>query len=236
MVATTADHKLLRETLTSGFPTKTGPNIVLFDGVLSLDQRRQHLAVCREKRITAIVVDHAVAAFVATRYPRSFRAVQQITLPFTCFSHYTVVAGNVPDEVFVGRSDEIAQLTDRAGSLFVYGGRQLGKSALLRKIQRDFNAVPDQYAIFIDLNSHGIGSWADAQRLWPVLYSELTKVDGLSAKPNPNIRNHEPVIRAIRSGWKAKTPAACCCFSTKPTPSWKRSPTRARPDSGTSAR
>lgn len=204
MVSTTADHKLLRETLSSAFPTKTGPNIVLFDGVLTLDQRRQCLNVCREKKISAIVVDHAVAAFVAARYPRSFRAVQQITLPFTCFTHYTVVAGNVPDEVFVGRNDELAQLTDRTGSLFVYGGRQLGKSALLRKIQRDFNNESDHHAIFIDLNSHGIGTWADPQQLWHVLYNELAKVPAMGIKPNMAVRNHEPVIRAIRQWLEAK--------------------------------
>ena len=197
IIVATADHKLLRDTLAKGFPTKNGPNIVLFDGVLTLDQRRQCLAVCRDQKISALVIDHAVAAFVAVRSPRSFKAVQQITLPFTCFTHYTVVAGNVPDEVFVGRANELTTLTDRAGSLFVYGGRQLGKSALLRKIQRDFNAVPDHHAIFIDLNSHGIGSWADSQTLWPVLYNELAQLSGTSVKPNAAVRKPEPVIRAI---------------------------------------
>ncbi|WP_067510122.1 AAA family ATPase [Nocardia puris] len=198
MVVTTDDHKLLRETLSKAFPTKSGPNIVLFAGVLTLDQRIQCLNTCREQKISAIVVDHAVAAFVAARYPRSFRAVQQITLPFTCFTHYTVIAGNVPDEVFVGRADELATLTDPTGSLFVYGGRQLGKSALLRKIQRDFNAEPDHRAIFIDLNSHGIGTWADSQRLWPVLYNELARIGGIDVKQNRAVRNPEPVIRAIQ--------------------------------------
>lgn len=202
MVVATADHKLLRETLSKGFPTKSGPNIVLFAGVLTLEQRRQCLNTCRDQKISAVVVDYAVAAFVAARYPRSFRAVQQLTLPFTCFTHYTVVAGNVPDEVFVGRADEIATLTDPAGSLFVYGGRQLGKSALLRKIQRDFNSEPDHRAIFIDLNSHGIGTWADSQRLWPVLYNELARTGGMDVKANPAVRNSEPVVRAIQQ-WLA---------------------------------
>ncbi|WP_396911535.1 AAA family ATPase [Mycolicibacterium sp.] len=204
MVAVTADHKLLRETLTSGFPVKNGPNIVLFDGLLTMDQRRQCLSVCREKKISAIVVDHAVAAFVAARYPRSFRAVQQLTLPFTCFTHYTVVAGNVPDEVFVGRDDELTQLTDRTGSLFVYGGRQLGKSALLRKIQREFNVVADHHAIFIDLNSHGIGTWADPQQLWPVLHNELAKIGSMGIKANPAVRNHDVVTKAIRQWLEGK--------------------------------
>lgn len=200
MVAVTSDDKLLRETLTAAFPAKNGPNIVLFDGVLTMDQRRQCLNACRDKKINAIVVDHAVAAFVASRRPRSFRAVQQLTLPFTCFSHYTVVSGNVPDEVFVGRNDELEQLADQRGSLFVYGGRQLGKSALLRKIQRDFNSIPDHHAIFIDLNSHGIGTWADPQQLWQVLHNELAKFGSMGIRANSAVRNPDVVIKAM-SQW-----------------------------------
>jgi hypothetical protein len=199
MVAATNEHDLLRETLSSAFRTNDGPNIVLFDGVLSIEERCLCLTECRDQKISAIVVDHAVVAWVAAHHPRSFRAVQQITLPFTCFSHYTVVAGNVPDEVFVGRADELTQLTNRTGSLFVYGGRQLGKSALLRKIQRDFNAVSEQQAIFIDLNAHGIGTWSESRKLWQVLYNELANVAGFGLKPNPTVRNHEPVIRAIQN-------------------------------------
>jgi Cdc6-like AAA superfamily ATPase len=198
MIAATSDAVLLKQKLSS-FPTTNGPNIVLFDGVLTIDQRRQYLAACREQKISAIVVDHAVAAWVAVHHPRSFRTIQQITLPFTCFSHYTVVAGNVPDEVFVGRADEQNQLTSQTGSLFVYGGRQLGKSALLRKIQRDFNTVADQHAIFIDLNAHGIGTWSESRKLWQVLYNELANIAGFGLKPNPTVRNHEPVIRAIQT-------------------------------------
>jgi hypothetical protein len=198
MIAATADPVLLRQKL-SGFPTNNGPNIVLFDGVLSIDQRRQCLNACREQKISAIVVDHAVAAWVAVHHPRSFRAVQQITLPFTCFSHYTVVAGNVPDEVFVGRADELNQLTSQTGSLFVYGGRQLGKSALLRKIQRDFNTVADHHATFIDLNAHGIGTWSESRKIWQVLYNELANIPDFGLKPNPTVLNHEPVIRAIQN-------------------------------------
>lgn len=197
MVAVTADSKLLRQTLAAAFPTNSGPNIVLFDGVLTAEQRRQCLSVCRSERISAIVVDYAAAAYVAAHYPRSFRALQQLTLPYTCFSHYTVVAGNVPDEVFVGRATEIEELTNRAGSLFVYGGRQLGKSALLRKIQRDFNSVADQHAIFIDLNAYGIGSWSESHKLWQVLHSELVKIDSMNVKPSASVRKPEVVISAI---------------------------------------
>ncbi|QDC13201.1 hypothetical protein [Rhodococcus ruber] len=202
MVAATGERPLLRQTLSSAFPTNNGPNILLFDGVLSFEERLLCLKVCREQRITAIVVDHAVAAWIATYHPRSFRAVQQVTLPFTCFPHYTVVAGNVPDEVFVGRAEEQTQLMDPAGSIFVYGGRQLGKSALLRKIERDFNLVDDQHAIYIDLNAHGIGTWSESAKLWQVLYNELARLGSFGLKQNPSVRTSKPVIDAVKK-WLA---------------------------------
>jgi hypothetical protein len=197
-VAVVRDAKQLRGTLESGFPASNGPNIVLFSGVLPLEERRKCLVTSRGQQITAIVADQVTAAFVAAYQPRSFKAVQQITLPFTCFSHYTVIAGNVPDEVFVGRSNELTNLSARDGSMFVYGGRQLGKSALLRKLQRDFGSVPDQHAIYIDLNSHGIGTWAEPSKLWPVLLEELVNVGGIVPKGAGSVRNPEPVIRIIR--------------------------------------
>ncbi|MGV9709574.1 hypothetical protein ACWDTI_02770 [Gordonia sp. NPDC003424] len=199
MIAVTSESQLIRQTLSSAFPAKHGPNILLFDGVLTAEQRRMCLTACRSEKITAIVIDHAVAAYVATHHPRSFRAVQQITLPWTCFTHYTVVAGHVPDEVFVGRAQEEAHLTARDGSLFVYGGRQLGKSALLRHAARDFGSVDDQHAIYIDLNAHGIGGWEETQQLWQVLYNELVKIGSMGIKPNPNVRSSEPVVRTIRN-------------------------------------
>lgn len=199
MVAATTEPNLLRDTLTSAFPMKSGPNIVLFQGVLTLEQRQLCLRVCRDNKISAIVVDYAVAAFVATHYPRSFRAVQQVTLPFTCFTHYSIVAGGVPEEVFVGRAAEQDELTNPKGSLFVYGGRQLGKSALLRKIEHDFGLVDDHHAIYIDLNSHGIGTWSESGWLWQVLYNELVKIESFGLKANPNVRKPDPVQRAIGS-------------------------------------
>jgi hypothetical protein len=197
-VAVVSDPKQLVQALDSAFPAANGPNVVLFTGVLPLDERRKCLKLSRDKRISAIVVDYAVAAIVALRHPRSFKAVQQLTLPFTCFSHYAMVAGNVPDEVFVGRADELTTLEAQDGALFVFGGRQLGKSALLRKIERKFNSVPDQLAVFIDLSVHGIGTWSEPSRLWSVLFEELDKIGGVIPKNVNNVRNPEPVIRLIR--------------------------------------
>lgn len=205
MVAVTKDaNVLLRQALVSAFPDNSGPNIVLFDGLLTTEQRLRCLKVCRNNQTSAIVIDHAVAAYVAVHHRRSFKATQQLTLPFTCFTHYTLVSGHVPDEVFVGRDVEQRQLAARDGSLFVYGGRQLGKTALLKRTAREFSAVDDQHAIYVDLRVHGIGLWAEPQQLWQVLYDELVKIGSMQLRTNPNVRTPDPVKRAITNWLNGK--------------------------------
>ncbi len=198
VVAVTQDSATLTAILES-FKPGMGPNIVLVCGTLSEEDRRRNLNTCRKGQIAALVIDYAVAAFVATTAPRSFKVAQQVALPYTCFGHYGQASGNVPDEVFVGRNREQVQLESPVGSMFVYGGRQLGKSALLRKIERDFSSTPDQHAIYIDLSSKGLGinGWEEPRKLWQIIYRELA-VLGI-VKQN-TVRNPEPVVTAIE-GW-----------------------------------
>ncbi|WP_447925554.1 hypothetical protein [Georgenia muralis] len=178
---------------------RSGPNIILLPkaGVLSAQVRREYLVQARDQRVTALVVDSACVGYLAARGPGSFLTLQRLTLPYAIFPHYTpYLSGDVPDEVFVGREDEMAQITDPTGSIFVYGGRQLGKSALLRRVQRDFNRRAEHVAIFIDLKAHGIGERQEAGQLWSVLLEELKSRDLISkritsAKP-------EAVTSAIR--------------------------------------
>lgn len=149
-------------------------NILLIPRLLTEPERRAHLVAARRRRVNALVIDSAVAGFVAAKAPGSFAAVQELTLPFSTFSHYTPAqSGVVPDEVFVGRADEQAQIVDPAGSLFVYGGRQLGKSALLRRIERSFTRAPDRFAVYIDLKAKMIGEAHDPAHLWSVLLEEF---------------------------------------------------------------
>ncbi|MGX5654083.1 hypothetical protein ACWKWC_04855 [Geodermatophilus nigrescens] len=152
-------------------------NILLYPGRLTERDRIDLLTSCRRRNVHAIVVDDAVIAYVAQRAPGSFRTTQQVTLPFAAFPHYApYVAGDVADEVFVGRRREMDEIASPSGSLFVYGGRQLGKSALLRRVERDFNRVPGQHAIFIDLKARGIGEFNKPEHLWVVLLEELKRL------------------------------------------------------------
>ncbi|MGY5059232.1 hypothetical protein ACWDFR_35085 [Streptomyces sp. 900105755] len=161
----------------------TGACIILYLYPLGLAGRRGMALHARTSTLQALVVDPAVFGWVAARSPRSFRAVQRVTLPWTGFNPYTpFVAGLVPPEVFYGRTREMAAVTDPLGALFLYGGRQLGKSALLRKVEATFTSSPNGRAVYLDLKARGVGEAEPADRIWPVLATELKRVGVLGPK------------------------------------------------------
>lgn len=101
-----------------------------------------------------IIVDQVVALYLA-RFDDTNRGKKmlQIALPFAFVQPYTSMGkGAVAPEMFIGRSDELEKIRDMAGPVFVYGGRQLGKSALLRQVRSlEHNPAELNYAFVIDL-------------------------------------------------------------------------------------
>ena len=172
--------KRVLESLDSAWSTRA--NIVLYFGTLPLEQRRLLRRACASQRLSPIVIDDAVVAWLTTRPEQGWRITQRVTLPFTAINPFTPFArGEVPDEMFVGREHEQADIIDPTGPMFVYGGRQLGKSALLRKVERRWRAERARQgddgvdsaplAIYLDLNAEGVAGVPE--NLWPVLGRRL---------------------------------------------------------------
>jgi hypothetical protein len=159
-------------------------NIVLYRHPLDISGRRQLLSK-PDGRVNALVIDPAAMGWVAAMAPGSWRATQRITLPWTSFNPYTpFVAGLVPPEVFYGRQQQMAEVADPYGGLFVYGGRQLGKSALLRRVERTFPGTDprSRHAIYLDLKGKGIGEAEPADRIWRELAFALKERGVIDAK------------------------------------------------------
>ncbi|UZI32836.1 hypothetical protein [Streptomyces sp. VB1] len=128
----------------------------------------------------AVVVDPAVVGWAAARAPRSFRAVQRVTLPWAAYSPYLPYRpGQVPPEVFKGRHTEQNEVADRDGGVFLYGGRQLGKSSLLRLVAETFAAPgesdgsSEKVALYLDLRNQELGYSKGPEQLWVLLAREL---------------------------------------------------------------
>ncbi len=176
---------------------RTQPNVIIYFGTLSAEQRRdlRRISLRDSSGFAPIVVDEAVVGWLATQAEPGWRITQRVTLPFTTINPYSPFAGGqVPDEVFVGRVSEHEQIVNPTGSMFVYGGRQLGKSALLRKVERTFQSQREEagsedidhspIAVYIDLKANGIGESAKPSALWPVLGRRLTEEGVLSEGPD----------------------------------------------------
>ena len=111
--------------------------------------------------LTISIVDEVLLAYLASRGDDRFRAYVETSLPFTAANPYNPeTAGwgaRVAPEMFYGRkqlADEI--LAMRGGTSLVFGGRQLGKTALLRHVEGRFsNPELRRFAWFIDLKDRG---------------------------------------------------------------------------------
>ena len=62
-------------------------------------------------------------------------ALLKCTLPYTTYQPFVRDGGSTTDEMFCGRNQELATIIDLNGACVVYGGRQLGKTALLERVE-----------------------------------------------------------------------------------------------------
>ena len=162
-----------------------GPGLVVFYfAPLSAQERRRIARLCKkrqhEKGHRVLVIDEALMLYLCGQpRDRRLRAFFECTLPFTVTTPYQSTPGYVPPEMFYGRKEEAARIRDPQDTSLVYGGRQLGKTALLRQVEQDIHRPPDQVARWIDLKSHGVGYNRRPAEVWPLLVQELKKEEGM---------------------------------------------------------
>ncbi|MFJ7042832.1 hypothetical protein ACIQVC_05435 [Streptomyces sp. NPDC101112] len=159
-------------------------NIVLYLHPMGLAGRQALVEAASGRAQQALVIDPAVFGWMVARAPRSFRSLQRITLPWTSFNPYTpFVAGLVPPEVFYGRDDELREVMDPNGGLFLYGGRQLGKSALLQRAAELFPSRSEaNVAVYLDLLKAEIGQAEPPEQIWSLLAEGLKRRGVFDAK------------------------------------------------------
>ncbi|MFP2905224.1 AAA family ATPase [Pyxidicoccus sp. 3LFB2] len=157
--------------------TDEGTLIVYF-GRLGLARRRQLSLTCRREKTAAVVIDEWLFLYLATMPESGARlsAFFECALPFAAINPYSQRASaSVPKEMFFGREEMANELASFDGTCLVYGGRQLGKSALLEHVARRFNEADERnVAIRIDIKDIGDPAADRApEDLWPRLAEEL---------------------------------------------------------------
>ena len=158
------------------------PSIVLFLGVLDADARR---ALARDFSSgdyhPTIVLDEALAAFLAARPHDRLGAFFDCASAFAFSQPFDPDAAEVPPEMFFGRTDARKAILAKAGDTthFLYGGRRLGKTALLSAIAREYRTAqrdePKELVALINLKGSGIGENRPTEDLWALFAEQLAE-------------------------------------------------------------
>lgn len=136
-----------------GLDLRNMPVVLVDSLIVPGDRRTISQELHAEKNASFLVIDRALALYLATlQETERLPAMLQCTLPYTTYQPFTEGNGRTADEMFRGRVKELSSIREKNGACIVYGGRQLGKTALL---QRAANLNTDEgskcYALYISI-------------------------------------------------------------------------------------
>ncbi|NEP78770.1 MAG: hypothetical protein F6K39_11695 [Okeania sp. SIO3B3] len=173
------------------------PAIVFYFGRMSLEQRRNLAFLCRQRRRTLIVIDDLLMLYLCTQSGARLPVLFDCALSFTWLEPYTITF--VPPEMFYGRKTEQNSIINPMGSCFIYGGRQLGKTVLLRHVERTFHA-PDEgrIALWLDLKDRGICYDKKIDEIWNLLAIEFNRLKVVPATKSRSVKPNE-VLEKIQA-------------------------------------
>ncbi len=144
---------IISELQNAGIERNRG-TICLLDASMAWADRRKlaMLMKSNEFMYNVIVIDRVMALYLAQfAKPDREDIMMKLCMPFanaTPFQH----KGFIPPEMFIGRTRELADIRNMDGPNLVYGGRQLGKSILLRQVSfLDNQPEQERYAFYFDV-------------------------------------------------------------------------------------
>lgn len=83
-----------------------------------------------------LLIDQVLLLYLALhQITERLPAMLKCTLPYSIYQPFVRDGGSTADEMFCGRTLELATIIDPNGASVVYGGRQLGKTALLERAE-----------------------------------------------------------------------------------------------------
>lgn len=140
--------------------------LIILDYALKESARRRLALLVKGKANCKIfaVLDRVVLKYFYDNYSEQTITKQllHIIMPFAYYQPYVADSSKpMPSELFIGRKEELKKIKDVNGVNIVYGGRQLGKSALLMKAKKDIdkNESGDR-AVYIDIKGRNYSETA----------------------------------------------------------------------------
>lgn len=150
--------------------------MILLDSALDKPERR---ILARKSKSELgdklfVVVDRTVMMYMVKNYDetKTNRMLMALITPFGYYQPYVWESSNVmPPEIFMGRKHELERIESSTGVNIVYGGRQLGKSALLKQAKADIDRDENgDRAVLVDIK--GLNCQEAAKKIGHALYDE----------------------------------------------------------------
>ncbi|MEU5127833.1 hypothetical protein [Streptomyces mobaraensis] len=182
--------------------------LVVHFGTMDVKQRVDLVTATHNDR-PLLVVDDAALAYLAAHGRRGVDATTEILLPFSSVNPYIKEKrGRIGWEMFYGRDTERRNILDPDGTQVLYGGRGLGKSALLADAGERFEKQrPGVYRkLYLNLDPLSISraTATGAEAVWPELERRLVgegilvEPKGKACKDAPRKRVEEGIERWLR--------------------------------------
>lgn len=150
--------------------------VVLVMDAIDAERRKQLAVYCIRQNHRVLVIDESILL-----YALSEPELRPLTL-FECAQPFSLAApyrdyGNapVPPEMFFGRDLEKRKIVETSGSCIVYGGRRLGKTALLRHVAAEEHQ-PDNGILVAYVNVQEFGVSIQTGDIWHFASRELTEI------------------------------------------------------------
>jgi len=135
------------------------------------------------RNTTFLTIDETMLLYLCSVKGSRLSTLFKLALPTVFLTPYITTGSNVPLEMFYGRKPEKKKIINQYETSFLYGGRQLGKTALLKEIQKEFtDSLKGHFAIMIDLKSELSGDSNKTTDFASVLIKELRNV-GINTVP-----------------------------------------------------
>lgn len=178
--------------------------LVAYFGTMPAEVRRRLAARAVRTDAPVAVLDDAALAYLAAHGDRQMDAAMSVLLPFSAVQPYVRHKRSlVAPEMFYGRDSERKAVQSQAGTQVIFGGRGLGKSALLRDAKAHFEREPGRIAIHIELTTAEIGpDKQSADAVWDVLLRDLETAGVVtSTKAARKGKSNHEIVRAGVLEW-----------------------------------
>ncbi|MYV45127.1 AAA family ATPase [Streptomyces sp. SID2888] len=157
--------------------------LVAYFGTLSVRDRRALAAQSAGGRRAIVVLDDSALAHLAACGNQRLDSAMRVLLPFSAVNPYVMgKRAPVSEEMFFGRRDELTSVQRATGDQVVFGGRGLGKSALLKEAGRKYEAqIPDsRFNLLLSLDSTFTGTNAPSSTVWDRIGRRLLEREALA--------------------------------------------------------